>query len=385
MTSAFTAAVVIPARNEARRLPTCLSALLPQIGEDVLVVVVANNCTDSTIAAARASIPSRSLELIDCTFDAAQGVGEARLRGCARALSFHPDIQSLLTTDADCIAAPDWITRSRAHLAEVHAVCGLVEPIPTESGVFQRLPSQAGANEAIYRDLVIQFYDLIAPEPHNPYPHHGVAAGATLACRASALRLIGGFADLCTGEDRDLIRRMRAADFRVRHASDVRVQASCRLIGRAPGGMADTIRHRLTDSDYLVDEALPSVTRLLDMARRGALEAWPPQLPVCDRLHLHDLPHQIALLKGVLARLRVTQDLSSTPPPLNHAHKDHELTLPRAALAEARFRHLAHGRSSASNDDDAHDGLRTRAITPIEEALAQTKSARVNETRQLGE
>ncbi len=177
MMSAFTAAVVIPARNEARRLPTCLSALLPQIDEDVLIVVVANNCTDSTAAAARASIPSRSLELIDCTLNAAQGVGEARRRGCARAISLYPDIKSLLTTDADCIAAPDWIARSRAHLTEVDAVCGRVEPIPGESGVVQRLPLEAGANEAIYRDMVIQFYDLMAPEPHNPYPHHGGAPG----------------------------------------------------------------------------------------------------------------------------------------------------------------------------------------------------------------
>ncbi len=313
MMSAFTAAVVIPARNEARRLPTCLSALLPQIDEDVLIVVVANNCTDSTAAAARASIPSRSLELIDCTLNAAQGVGEARRRGCARAISLYPDIKSLLTTDADCIAAPDWIARSRAHLTEVDAVCGRVEPIPGESGVVQRLSLEAGANEAIYRDMVIQFYDLMAPEPHNPYPHHGGAPGASLACRTSALRRIGGFADLRTGEDRDLIRRMRASGLRVRHAGDVRVQASCRLIGRAPGGMADTIRHRLTEADYLVDEALPSVARLLDMARHGALEAWPPRLPDPDRLHPHDLPHEVALLNGVLARLRIAKRHAARP------------------------------------------------------------------------
>jgi GT2 family glycosyltransferase len=357
MKGPFTAAVVIPARNEARRLPACLSALLPQIGRDVLVVVVANNCTDATAAAARAVIPGESLVVIECTLDAAQGVGEARRRGCAHATRLHPDIALLLSTDADCITAPDWIARNREHLGEVDAVCGLVEPMPSECEVLRRMRTQTVEQEAAYRDLVLRFYDLFAPEPHNPYPHHGGAPGASMACRAAALRHVGNFADLRTGEDRDLIRRMRARGLRVRHASDVRVQASCRLTGRAPGGWADTLRHRLTEPDFLVDEGLPPVACLLDMAGRGALATWPPHLPDRDRLHPHDLPGEIALLRRVLARQELGQALwapfqSSHSPTGSHEHGQ---GLVRAELQEARLRHPAHDRRGPNGHDDAHD------------------------------
>lgn len=309
----FTAAVIIPARNEERRIAACLSALAPQVDDHILVVVIANNCSDGTGPAARGIIPGHRFDLLECTFEASQGVGEARRRGCLHALANYPQIQILMTTDADCIVAPDWTSANRRHLAEVDAVCGRIDPIASETAILAHMPSREGANEASYRDLVLQFYDLLAPESHNPYPHHGEAAGASLACLAPAWRAVGGFKDMRTGEDRDFVRRLRGEGFRMRHADDVRVQASCRLTGRAPGGMADALRERLAGVDYLVDEALPPVADLVGMAKRGWLDAWPPDTPLANRLRPADLPEGICRLRNLLTQIRAARNIADSP------------------------------------------------------------------------
>ncbi len=308
MKDAFTTAVIIPARNEERRIVTCLSALAPQIDQGVLVVVVANNCTDQTVRLAQGIIPRGRFELLDCTLPPSQGVGEARQRGCVHAMTNYPDIQILMTTDADCVVTPDWIARNCNHLSEVDVVCGGIDPIPSETAILSHMPSTEGMNEAIYRDLVILFYSLISPESYNPYPHHGEAAGASLACRASVWQSIGGFADLRRGEDRDFIRRVRNAGFRVRHADDVRIHASCRLQGRAAGGMADALRQRLAGVNYLVDEALPPVADLIEGAKGGRLASWPPDTPDTKRLRPADLPHEIKRLQHLIERIKAARD-----------------------------------------------------------------------------
>lgn len=307
MNETFTAAVIIPARNEEERIATCLSALVPQVHKDVVVVVVANNCSDGTIRAARGVIHDPALDVLDCTFDVSQGVGEARQRGCLHALAKYPKIQVLMTTDADCIVAPDWVNANRRHLAEVDAVCGRIDPIASETAILAHMPSKEGADEATYRALVLRFYDLLAPENHNPYPHHGEAAGASLACLASAWQAVAGFADVRTGEDREFVRKLRMAGYRVRHADDVRIQASCRLRGRAPGGMADALRERLAGIDYLVDEALPPVGYLVTMARRGRLDTWPPDTPLAHRLRPVDLPQEIRRLQELIEQIEAAR------------------------------------------------------------------------------
>ena len=295
-----TAAVVIPARDEARRIAVALDALLPQMGPGHRIVIVANDCRDGTVAVAREAVRDRRLVILDCVLEPGQGVGFARRTGSLFAMAQWPGLEAILTTDADCIVAPDWIAANLAHLAQVDAVCGNVEPIPEETAILAGMPSVEGWNEAVYADLVRRFYDRHAPEPANPYPHHGQAAGASLAVRTGPFCLAGGFADLRSGEDRALVRALRAQGATVRHAGDVTVAASCRLTGRAPSGMAAALRERLAGTDYRVDQCLPPVAQLSAMLARGRLDPWPPEMPDALRLRPADLPGEIEALRRLL-------------------------------------------------------------------------------------
>lgn len=83
-----------------------------------------------------------------------------------------------------------------------------------------------------------------APRHWDPLPRHGQSPGALIAFRPDIYDAIGGFEPLPCREDRLIARRLVECGFRVARPWDAVVFASCRLRGRAPGGMADTIADR---------------------------------------------------------------------------------------------------------------------------------------------
>ena len=266
-------AIVIPARNEADRIETCLTALADQNPDRVTVILVVNNTSDATvrIAQAVATRNALDLEILDQTLPAAHGVGLARRMGCDHALHLMPALAYLLTTDADCVVAPNWVSRSTFHLDQVDAVCGKVDLIEAESHVLSGMDSTCATNEGRYRHLVQDFYARHAPDCTSIRGTHGEAAGASLGFRKDAYLAVGGFAPARCGEDRQIIRNTRAAGHKVLHADDVNVRASCRLAGRAEGGMAEALLARITGGDYLIDDCLPKADWLVENATRGTL------------------------------------------------------------------------------------------------------------------
>ena len=129
---------------------------------------------------------------------------------------------------------------------------------------------------------------------------HGHAAGASLSVRTEAYRSVGGFAEVPTGEDRDLVRRLKHVGHAVLHAGDVSVTASCRLDGRARDGTSDALRAKAAWTYYLIDDGLPLAGHLIDAARDGSLGSWPLLVALEERLRAHALAPQIALLEAAL-------------------------------------------------------------------------------------
>jgi hypothetical protein len=108
------------------------------------------------------------------------------------------------------------------------------------------------------------------------------------------------------GEDRAFFDALRRIDARIRHAPGARVVVSARIVGRAPGGMADTMRRRLDRPDPFLDDRLEPVAdwlkrvRLRQRLRVGwaanADTVFPPLPTIAARLGI-----PVLCLAGLLA------------------------------------------------------------------------------------
>ena len=293
-------AVALPARDEAEALPACLTALdaaAAVYGQPVAIVVLANQCTDNTVAVLRET----RLHHAELHWRAASLLPGARHAGWARRLAFDAAAallgdpgDVLASTDADTCVAPDWIVRTLAHIdAGADAVAG--------RALTRRDDRAALGPEAKRRlDLLGRYYTALdylrsARDPGaEPWPRHYYEGGASIALTRGLYRRIGGAPTPPLAEDRALFESIRAAGGRVRHPVDVRVATSCRLDGRAPGGMADTVALWVAQGE---GEPLHDTYRLP--------VALDPDLAVAaDRLSFATLPAALAEAQRLVRRHR---------------------------------------------------------------------------------
>jgi len=291
--------VALPARDEAERIWDCLLALAHQTWRPHAVVVLANNCSDGTPAIVSGMAPALPYRLdVECHDFPMQCANAGQARRLAMALSeqrVRPD-GVLLTTDADAVAAPDWIERNcKAIASGADVVCGRVVLHPSEAAL---IPAHLQADDALecrLIELLDRIADRLDPDPADPLPRHTEAAGASLAVTPAAFRRGGGIPALASGEDRAFVRALACIDARIRHDPSAVVSVSARTIGRAPGGMADTIRRRMQRQDEFTDDQVePAVDAYRRYDFRGRLRrAWRKQ----------SLPTELAIDLGVSPQL----------------------------------------------------------------------------------
>lgn len=224
--------VIIPAHNEADTIGACLTAIactartFASTGEPVLVVVVADACSDSTADIARSFG-------VTCLLIEARNVGEARRQGAEYALACGA--RWLAFTDADSIVPQDWLTSQLTWGAQ--AVCGIVEVAD-----WSMLP-------AALRDRYDRLYDY-----RNGHRH---VHGANFGVCAQAYRLAGGFAPLHVSEDVALVEALMSIGASIVWSGQAGVKTSGRLEGRLRGGFADFLselaRREKQDGDLLPD------------------------------------------------------------------------------------------------------------------------------------
>ena len=174
------------------------------------VLLLLNNCTDQTDAAARVLAVSLPYKLhIKChTFPSpVANAGNARRLVMQHAAELAGAGGTLLTTDADAVVAHDWIERNLMALsAGADLVCGRAVVDPAEAAL---IPSHLHADDALeceLADLLDQIAAKHDPDPADPWPRHTEAAGASLAVTVAAFKRSGGIPPVDSGEDRALVK-----------------------------------------------------------------------------------------------------------------------------------------------------------------------------------
>lgn len=299
-------AIAIPVRNEAERIGRLLAALgdaarhapLP-----VQAVILANNCTDTSVAVARSfSHSALDVALHEITF-ATPHASAGRARRRVMDIAAQPG-GLLMTTDADAIPCRDWIVSAlTAARGGADLVCGPISAqvphvLATPSGA--RITRAERAYAALQHKIRHCLDQIAGRQPLSaPRPHY-MESGASMAIRADRYLAVGGLPEMDHSEDRALVHRAETHGLTVRYSPDMKARVSARLKGRADGGMAACLRHRMSDHDPLADQAMLHPRLLRDLwsrAMAGAAPAYP------DRSLAPDLPMRASDLEAGLPEL----------------------------------------------------------------------------------
>ncbi|AOX19557.1 glycosyltransferase [Kozakia baliensis] len=272
--------VAIPARNEEERIENCLRSLIaPDAIRPHRIVVLVNNSTDKTRARIEALKPFFPCEILveERHYDAAHShAGQARHDAVSLAMALSPAEGLIFSTDADSRVGPGWIRNTIRAFGnfQVGAVFGRALLDPNEA---DDIPAHLQADddaELAYGALLERIGTILSPDAHDPWPRHSERSGASIAVTCEALAMTGGIPLIPTGEDRAFYAALRSAGVPVRHAPDVWVWVSARVVGRAAGGMAETIARRLIRQDEFLDDALePALDRFRRLRSRIAGDA----------------------------------------------------------------------------------------------------------------
>jgi glycosyltransferase involved in cell wall biosynthesis len=264
--------VAIPVQNEEHFIANCLLALARQsVAYRHRVILLLNNCTDDTSTIIRNLVPRLPMPVLTINTTLPPRMANA---GAARRLAMQYAAQLaspgsvLMTTDADGQVSTNWIAANLAALrAGADAVAGRAELDHEDASQLPARLREDDARECEYDQTLDEIRSILDPDPADPWPRHTEDSGASIAVTLDAYFRVGGFPNVPMGEDRAFIAALRRMDARIRHSPDVRVVVSGRIDGRAVGGMADTIRRRLTKSDEVMDERF-------EPARIATKRAW---------------------------------------------------------------------------------------------------------------
>ncbi len=223
MTNITSVVVVVPAHNEAERIAATIdSVTAARLVSPVptSLVVVADSCTDSTVAVTRLRLDNRRDQVVEC---AVRSAGAARRIGVAAALARFDDLSSvwIASTDADTVVPRDWIQEQLGAAARgASAIAGIVTLL------------QDGDADAALMERFANAY-RVSPDGSHEHVH-----AANLGVRADAYGAVGGWSAIPTGEDHDLWERLQERGFDLIASARLVVATSARRISRAPAGFA---------------------------------------------------------------------------------------------------------------------------------------------------
>lgn len=219
----MTAWVVVPAHDEALRLPGTLAALAAQTRRDFTLLVVDNASTDGTGDVARGFAATAPFPVVVLT-EPEKGVGSAVDTGFRHAIAAGAD--RIARTDADCLPRPGWFAAAMAALDEgAEMVCGRVVARRDEHGPLGR---------AVFSGLVAVAAVFGRWRPAHRHPRYRVPyrmhAGNDMAITADLYLRCGGMPRRPSPTDRAFLNAVREHSAAVVHRRDAVVENSTRRL-----------------------------------------------------------------------------------------------------------------------------------------------------------
>lgn len=279
----FQVITAIPVRNEAEHINACLDALSRQMDGysrplRTATVLLLNGCDDGTWAALQHRRCREDLceswLAVDCVLPRTlQHAGGARRAALTTALSLvGAHTRLIATTDADSCVPPNWLSRQLDALdAGAQAVAGAADVDADEARHFPDDFRRRRELEDCYTRWLERIDAFLDPLAHDPWPRHRTPTGASLGFTPEVLRMLRPLPAPGLGEDRALVARCQALDVPIRFDAMLRVRTSGRLQGRAKGGMADTMAHRLVHPRAPCDVLLETFAHSVERSR---IRAW---------------------------------------------------------------------------------------------------------------
>lgn len=198
--------IIIPAYNEATLLTLCLESIEEQDFRGTYEVIVVDNGSSDRTAGIAKLYGARVISETD-----KQGPVFARIAGFKAARG-----EILVSTDADCVLPPDWLSRIARHFQRKR-VAGLIM-------AFEYTTANTVAKRAARLLLPLAiFIDRLSG---------GHFSGANFAVRREAYEAVGGFdPKFTTFEDVDLSNRLRRAGYKLKIDNSIKVATSARRFG----------------------------------------------------------------------------------------------------------------------------------------------------------
>ncbi len=240
--SALRACVVVPARDEEDLIVPCLEALATQTGVrplDYEVLLILDRCTDETEARARETAAVYSRLRLHLLYGPGEGSGPARRVGmdaaCARLLEVGRPEGLIACTDADTIAAPDWLAAQLQAVSEgAKAIGGRIE-LADDGSLPEHVPRRHAEQGRLRHERLLSDPDTKGQAQHWQF------SGASLTLTAAVYREIGGLEPLPALEDEGLERVLIERHVPIERLLSVRVTTSPRLVGRASSGLSSDL------------------------------------------------------------------------------------------------------------------------------------------------
>ncbi len=192
--------VIIPARNEEKNIANCLRSIQNQQfpADRFEVIVVDDNSEDNTMQKVKNFQTVKTLSLSVHTDNNTFSHKKLAISLGIR----HAKGNIIVSTDADCIAPPDWLVSIEQAFFNPNLMA-LAGPV--------KLDSSDGKFLTIFQSLDFLMYQGITAAGINTGIHH-LANGANLSYRKSAFEAVDGFTGhehLPTGDDMLLVQKIR--------------------------------------------------------------------------------------------------------------------------------------------------------------------------------